>query len=512
LSRPLVAVAIAVFTIAGLAPLGAMFGRVGIEDLAGVLGPRTLPLLGRTVLLGAAAAGIALLVGVPFGFLTARARIAGAAILRPLGLVPLLIPPLILAVAQAALLPDLRGAWATILVMGIGTFPVVALFTARASERIDARREEAALLAGGLRAVLAIEFPLVLPSALCAAFFAFVFVVNDFAVPDYVSSVGPKFNVYADEVFASWQTDRQAGKAVAAALPLVLLSLGALLPALGLRRRGSMATVDADWRRPEPLDLGPWRWPALAFLVAVVAATAIAPLARLFFEAGGGARGWSPSALRAAFAKAFELGRTNLRQSLVDAGITAVLCAPTALVLGHALARGRRTRLLELAAVLPISVPAILFGIGAIVVWNRELSARIYDSDAMVVLLMAGRFVAFPVLIVAGAVAMLDRRLEEAAAVAGARPARRLASIVAPAISGSLLGGAALVFVLCLRELDAAILVPAANGTILFRVYNAVHFGRDDYVAALALLAILFVILPGLLWSIFSRRRLEVLP
>ena len=41
--------------------------------------------------------------------------------------------------------------------------------------------------------------------------------------------------------------------------------------------------------------------------------------------------------------------------------------------------------------------------------------------------------------------------------MAGARPARRLFSIVAPTISGSLFGAAALVFVLCMRELDAAI-------------------------------------------------------
>jgi iron(III) transport system permease protein len=507
LSRPLVVLALAVFVIAGILPIAAMAGRVGAEDLATVLGPRTLPLLGRTALLGGGAAAVAVLLGVPFGFLTARTDVFGAT-----GLLPLLIPPLILAVAQAALLPDLRGAPATILVLGASTFPIVALFTARAFERIDARREESALLAGGLRAVLAVELPLVLPSVLCAAFFAFVFVVNDFAVPDYVSSVGVKYNVYADEIFASWQTDRQAGRAVAAALPLVVLTLAALVPPIRFRRSGVLATIDADWKRPARLRLGAWRWPALAFVLAVVAATAVAPITRLVWEAGGGTRGWSGETLGASFAKAFDVGRMNLRQSLVDASLAALLCAPVALVLGHALGRARKGRALELAAVLPIAVPAILFGIGAIVVWNRDWTARFYESDAMVVTLMVGRFAVFPVLIVAGAVAMLDRRLEEAAAMAGARPARRLVSIVAPSIAGSLLGGAALVFVLCLRELDAAILVPAANGTILFRIYNAVHFGRDDFVAALALLAIFFVVLPGLAWSLFARKRLEVLP
>jgi len=87
-----------------------------------------------------------------------------------------------------------------------------------------------------------------------------------------------------------------------------------------------------------------------------------------------------------------------------------------------------------------------------------------------------------------------------------------LAWIVAPALAPAVFGAAAVVYVLSMRELDAAILVPAANSTVLFRLYNAVHFGRDDFVAALALLVAFFVIAPGLLWTFFARRRLEVLP
>lgn len=512
MSRTLVFAAIVLFAIAGLAPVAVMFARVAPADLAGLLDARTLALLGRTIGLGLGATSLALAIGIPFGFLVARTDVYGASVLRPLGLVPLLLPPLLMAVSAAALLPDLRGAPATILVMGASTFPLVALFTARAFERIDARREEAALLAGGLRAVLAIELPLVLPSALCAACFAFVFVINDFAVPDYVSSVGPKFNVYADEVFASWQTDRATGKAVAAALPLVLLTFAAILPALALRRRGALATIDTDWRRPEPLALGRARVPAFVFLALVLTATAIAPIARLLFEAGGGMRGWSFTTMHAAFAKAIDLGRDNLQQSLIGSSAAALACLPIALVIGHALERARRGRILEIAIVLPIAVPAILFGIGNVAVWNQAWSQRFYESDGMAVVLMAGRFVAFPILVISGAVAMLDKRLEDAAAVSGARPTRRLFSIVAPSLRGSIAGCAGLVFVLCMRELDAAILVPAANGTIMFRIYNAVHFGRDDFVAALALIVVFFVLLPGLLWSLFARERLEVLP
>jgi iron(III) transport system permease protein len=101
---------------------------------------------------------------------------------------------------------------------------------------------------------------------------------------------------------------------------------------------------------------------------------------------------------------------------------------------------------------------------------------------------------------------------EESAQLSGAGPARRMLRIVAPTLRPSLLGAWAMVFVLSMRELDGAILVPAANHTVIFRVFNQIHFGRDDFVAALCLLIIFFLFLPGLLWSLLAGRRREVMP
>lgn len=516
MSRLLLLVAVLVLVVAGLAPIAVMAERLAAEPeaLHGLLGERTLGLLGRTVRLGLGAAGIALALGVPFGWLTARTDTPGATLWRPLGLMAFVLPPLLLAVAWVGL-SDLRGAAMTTVLMGLGTFPVVALFTAKAAGRVDARREEAALLAGGVRAVVRMELPLVLPAALCGACFAFLFAINDFAVPNYMTSVGPKFNVYADQVFATWKIDQEDARAVATALPLVALTLLALLPALALRRRGTLATVDTDFLRPERLRLGRGRWPALAFCLLVVAAGALLPLGRLLFEAGGGARpegSFSVQGLGESFGLAVERARDALTASVGNAIATATLATPVGLVLGHAIARGRWTRLLEPLAVLPLAVPAVLFGIGNIALWNRSWSADFYAGAGLVIVMLAGRFLAFPTLVGAGAVASLDPRLEEAGALAGAGPVTRLTRITAPALLPSVAGGWVLTFVLAMRELDAAILVPAANRTVMFKMFNAVHFGRDDYVAALALLIAFVTLVPGLLWTLLLGRRLEVMP
>ncbi len=528
MSRPLVALALFVFALAGLAPLVAMLANVSAGDLAALGEPRALSLLGRTLSLGLSSAAIALALGLPFGWLVARTDVPGAAWLRPLGIVPLLMPTLVLAMSWAPL-TELRGASAATLFLAGSTFPLVALFAARAFERIDARREEAALLAGGTRAVLAMELPLVLPAALAGTCLAFAFTVNDFAVPDYVSSVGPKFNVYADEIFFAWRDFANPGAAVASALPLIALSLGALLPVLALRRRGALATLDGGFVTPARLPLRGWRWPAFAFCAAVVALAALVPLGRMAWEASGGPRLWKEKGLaelslvlpaqwenlQTAFGLALERSRSDLQNSLVWSAAAALACTAIGLVLGHAIERARRRpvgRALELLSLVPLAAPAILVGIGSIVVWNHAATADFYESGAMVVLLFCGRFATFAVLLLSGAVASLSPALEEAAALAGVPPARRLASVVAPPLLGSLAASTVLVFVFAMRELDAAILVPAANKTAILRVYNGVHFGRDDYVAALTLLLVFAILLPGLLWTLFARKRLEVLP
>ncbi|MEW6072239.1 MAG: ABC transporter permease subunit, partial [Planctomycetota bacterium] len=256
MSRPLVLAAAAVFGVLGLLPLAVMLLRIAPADLAELADARTLSLLGRTLALGGGTAALAFALGLPFGFLVARTDLPGAALLRPLGVVPLLLPPLLLAMSWTVILPHLRGAPATILFLALSTFPLVALFSARAFERIDATMEEAARLAGGLRAVLRLDLPLALPAACCGTCLAFAFAINDFGVPDYVSSVGPKFNVYADEIKLDWDQFHRPGKAVATALPLIAVTLAALVPALALRRAGAMASLGSGFRSPPRLALG----------------------------------------------------------------------------------------------------------------------------------------------------------------------------------------------------------------------------------------------------------------
>ena len=215
---------------------------------------------------------------------------------RTLGVVPILVPPIMLAMTWTMVL-DARGPLMCALILGFATFPLVSLFTSRAAERVDARREEAARLVGGLPAVLAINLQLVLPAALGGALLSFIVAINDFALPDYVSAVGRKFNVYAGEVFSTWQVDGKEARAVATALPLIALTLLAIGPLLFLRRRDGLTTIDGSFEAPKPIRLGTWRW-ITTVLRPRRRGRGVAAVGRLAYEAGGGPRVFSGVSIR----------------------------------------------------------------------------------------------------------------------------------------------------------------------------------------------------------------------
>ena len=294
-----------------------------------------------------------------------------------------------------------------------------------------------------------------------------------------------------------------------------------------MRRRGAMASLAEGFVQPQRIRLGPWRWPALAFCLGLLVCGALVPILRLLWEAAAmprqleeqaglfAALGAGAETVAREFGVALERARKDLANSILYASGAALICAPLGLMLGHAIERSRARALGflgESVALLPIAAPALLFGIGAITLWNHDATARFYDSGWMAVLLYSGKYLPFAILICAGAVAALGPEQEEAAALTGAGPTKRLLTVVAPPLTGALVASLVLVFVFSMRDLDAALLVPAANKTAIMRVFNGVHFGRDSYVAALSLLLLFAILLPGILWSIFARKRMEVLP
>lgn len=499
-----------------LAPLFApLFGGSGLSAFAD---PRLLVLLGRTIWMSAAAAALALLLGGSYGLLCTRMILPGSRLYASLLPLPLFLPPLILAQAWFGL-AEMRGPWAAVFTLGVATAPLPGLLVAHSLRRQQASAHDAALLLGpgcALREMLRTAAP----AGMLGALLAFFVASADFAVPDYFAVQQPLFHVYAMEIFGHSRSGSYADGA-AAALPLVLLGLIGLFAALALQRRRRAAEIGGG--RP-PASLAPRGGARLAAGLALLLLAALLvflPLGRILWETGRTGpldeRTWSEvssAAFREVFSRASSDFRNSLLFSLLAAGLT-FLAAPfwAHFLLGLESWPGRAARAASAAlaalCALPLLVPAVALGFGAILMLDRPAWRPFYDSPWLPALLLAGRYGPIALFLLLERMRAVPPAQEEAAALAGVSyPARVMRYRLGPQRGGWLLA-AGLVFVFSLRELDLNILVSPMNASAAVRYYNALHFARDNFVAACGIVLALLLWLPLAAAALAGARREE---
>jgi len=452
----------------------------------------------------------AVLVGVPYAILTARTDLAGRGLFGALYAAPLVLPPLLTAMAWDTVLPrswvdgpSALGPMGTALQAGalfaLAYFPLVTLFTRRSLAAAGAAAEEAAILGAGPRRTLwRVTLPLARPGIVLGALFAFVFCLNDFSVVDYLNLARPvarQVSVYPFVLQFNFM--RQVGgveELLVGGIPVALLSLAALAAALGMATRPGAGTVGTSWRPPRPIPLGPLGGAAGAlFCGGVLVLSCAVPVASLLFEAGG------PSTYSLLFRSGTAAGSLRLTIGLAAAAV--VLAVPTALVLADAArAAGRAAQVLAgVLVALPLALVPALVPLGALDAWNRPALTfdrggpwnPVYDTAILPALVVFSRVLPFTLAATWASLRESAPSLHEAAESCGVPWDLRLRRVVVPLARPGIALGALLAFVFAARELDS--LAVLSTDTLLRRLWAALHFQRDAAVAAMAvvLLALL---------------------
>ena len=534
--------------------LGAAFlcygpiARMFLDSLS-ALGPVTREILGsgvtllklwHTFVLAGLTTVLALVVGVGFALSVTSGLVPLGPFFRVLGVGPLMIPPIVAAMAWSDTrdpatvsgaahwvvlfgqtifngMGGLQSLLGTVLILTFCLFPFVSILTVRALESVDARLFDAARLSRGEGRARLLLLRLIAPDALAGALFVFVFAASEFGVPEYLSvlGAGKRWYSYPEEIFRRWdilgrQGEAASASAVAASWPLIAFTVLALLLLLRFRARGTSETVTGNLeslvgrrghlppRRARLFGAAGFLWASGTLLLGLAY-----PIAAMLT--------WTEGI--STFAKAWQQGGGDLVYSLECAAGAGLVTALLALPLGHMAARARRGRLVEVFSILPLSVPAVLLGIGIIRLWNDtpgpigDLLAWVYGTPLMLVLAYTARFLPLAVLSLAGWFRRLPRQMEEAALLTGAGSFRRFFRVHLPMALPAGFAGAILTFVLSLRELDLAARVPAGNPTAINRIANVVHFGGQDVGAALFILLFLCsASLPLLYWTVTGKR------
>jgi iron(III) transport system permease protein len=475
----------------------------------------------NTLLSGVLAVALGSVVAVPLALLLVRYSFPGRGLLGVLGVLPLVIPPFVGAVAFQQILgrrgavnllllehvgvtvPLMEGLTGVVLVQTLHYFPFILLNTAAALANLDRSLEEAAqnLGASGFRLFRRVLLPLALPGYAAGALLAFIRVIDDLGTPlmlNYTRLLAPQAYVRVTTVgltdvdgyvicvvlvalslLALW-----ASKAALARTEYAALSRAGEAPAV---RLGAAGTCGA-WLLAAVL-LGPALLPHLGIvLLSVSKVWSLSPLPTVYTGAH-----YDEILFRAPHF-IWNTLRYALLATLADVALGAVI----GWLLLRGQARGRQW--LDAIATMPLAIPGVVIAVGYLRVfhgWNMPgLGEPLTSTWLVLVVVYAMRRLPYTVRGAYAALQQLPSALEEAAQNLGANRARTFRKVTLPLMARGLLAGGLLAFVTSAVDLSATILLiprvelgPLSYGVYLY-MQSAVGRGPG---AALGVVAILLV-------------------
>jgi iron(III) transport system permease protein len=473
-----------------------------------------------SVLLAAIVLAVVLVTGVGCGWLVAAYDFPGRRWLAWALVLPLAMPAFVMAYAYTDFLdtsgplqswlraatgwqvreywfPDVRSLPGAGIFLGLALYPYVYMLARGAfAERSPSFAEAARSLGLGPRAAWwRVTWPVARPAVAAGCALVLMETMADFGTVSYFG-----IDTLTAAIYRSWQG---LGDRIAAArLSFVLLALVGVLVWIERRQRARMRFYARSVKPTARVRLTGWPAARATLLAGTPVVLGFVAPALMLVRAWLGA---SVPLDQRLFAW--------IGNSLLVAGLAAALILPVALVTAYA-ARLVQRRSVSLAVALACggyALPGIVIGVG-LMTWigaiDRMLGMLLLGGTIVAVVYAYGvRFFSIAYQGMEASLARISPSMDQSARSLGFGPLQVLRSVHWPLLRPSLAAAALLVFVDCLKELPATLVLRPFNFDTL--AVSAYHFAADERLGEAALPSLLIVaagLLPVLLLSRVAER------
>jgi iron(III) transport system permease protein len=461
-------------------------------------------------------------IAVPLAYFTTRFNFGGAILIQTLGIVPLIMPPFVGAVAMVLLfgdngsvnllldewfgftLPFMTGLNGVIFVESIHYFPFILINLSAALNNIDRSMEESAqnLGSSGLRLFRRIVFPLAMPGYLAGAALVFIKVFDDLGTP-LLLNVNNMLAPQAYLRISSIGISDPMGYVIS--VILVVFSLLALWVSLLAMRGKDYSTVQKGGGGLMRRDLRGWEKVGCYAIVIFILILVLSPHLGLALLSFGTI--WSYAVLPDAYTFAhytsvFGSATQYLTNTLLYAGLAALFDVMLGTAIAYIVWRtglpGRKW--LDYGATAALAVPGVVLGIGYLRTFNN-FDVPFADTSlaswwVIIVIALTIRRLPYALRACVAAIQQVSPMLEEAAENLGATKGRTVWRIVVPLMSGGILAGFVTSFATASVELSATIMLVSteSDAPLAYGIYEFMQSaaGRGPG-AALGVIAVVFV-------------------
>ena len=431
----------------------------------------------------------AALIAVPLAYFTVRFEFRGALLIQTLGVLPLIMPPFVGAVALQLIfgrsgsinlllqehfgftLPIMEGLNGVVFVEAIHYFPFILMNLTVALRNIDGAMEEAAMNLGcrGWRLFWRVIFPLAAPGFVAGASLVFVKVFDDLGTPLVMGQT----NLLAPQAYLRiTQVGLEDPLGYVISVIMIAFSIVAMaLSARALKGR-DYSTIQKGGgslqrRRLSPMgSVAAYAW--IGFILLLTLSPHIGVLLLSF------AKVWSFAPLPDAYTlehytTVFADSSGMIRNTLLYCGLAATLDVVLGVTIAYLILRTNlpARQWLDWIATASLAVPGIVLAIGYLRLFKGVMipgtEILITSTWLMIMLAYAVRRLPYALRSCVAALQQVHVSLEEAAESLGATKLRTIQRVVVPLMAGGILAGFVTSFITAAVELSATILLVSAD-------------------------------------------------
>ena len=478
---------------------------------------RTLQTLGRTLLLIVCVTTLSAVIAVPFAWLTVRSDLPLRRAWTVLATLPLVIPSFVGAflyisalgpkgLLQSALegafgverLPDMYGLLGATFVLTLLSYPYLFLTVRGSIANLDPSTEEAArgLGHGVWGAFFRVTLPQLKPSIAAGSLLVALYTLSEFGAVALL-----RYNTFTFTIYQQYEGSIDRSVAALLSFALALMAVIILLLESYTRGRGRYYRVGAgSARKPAVAGLGRWKWLAIGAFSIVLGLALALPIGVLMFWLARGLGAGEPLLLL----------WSATRNSLLVSGAAALVTVAMSISMAALLVRypTRLNRVLEPISFTGYALPGVVVAL-ALVFFGARYARPLYQTHWLLIFAYAVLF--FPVALgsVRSALLQISPRLEDAARSLGHNPMRVIQRVTLPLMRSGVMMGAALVFLLTMKELPATLILgPFGFKTLATAVWSASAEAFFAQAAAPALMIILMSSVPMTLLVLRERKAL----
>ena len=431
----------------------------------------------------------AALIAVPLAYFTVRFEFRGAILIQTLGVLPLIMPPFVGAVALQLIfgrsgsvnlllqdafgftLPIMEGLNGVVFVEAIHYFPFILMNLTVALRNIDGAMEEAALNLGctGWRLFRRVIFPLAAPGFVAGASLVFVKVFDDLGTPLVMGQT----NLLAPQAYLRiTQVGLEDPLGYVISVIMIAFSIAAMaLSARALKGR-DYSTLQKGGGSIQKRQLSAsasvaaYAW--IGFILLLTLSPHIGVLLLSF------AKVWSFSPLPDAYtlahyATVFQDSSGMIQNTLLYCGLAALLDVVLGVTIAYLILRTQlpARQWLDWIATASLAVPGIVLAIGYLRLFKGMTipgtDVLLTSTWVMIMLAYAVRRMPYALRSCVAALQQVHVSLEEAAESLGATKLRTIQRVVVPLMAGGILAGFVTSFITAAVELSATILLVSAD-------------------------------------------------